>query len=289
MLVVPAPNKSACMSTFRHIPSRRAIPAALALGMLMSILPAGMTFAADRAPALDSAEWAVLREINRVRENHGIAGVRMAGRVRGVALDRSQSMKRQNYFDHVSPSGVDAGDMLRGRDIPHRYWSEIIGWTVGMNLDQGAGWMVDWWKNSPVHRNIMLSATYNYAGVGIVVDDGKILWTVVFVNQADHTPPIARLFSAASVSDRGLLAASTSTTVRWWGRDRRLSVRTSGLNSFTVQHRRAGGRWWTVRKRTTARQLTMNLRSGAHYFRIKARDNRGNVGRWKGPIRVDVP
>jgi uncharacterized protein YkwD len=276
------------MSTYRHILTR-AVPAALALGMLMSILPAGMTFAADRAPALERAEWDVLREINRVRNNHGVGDVRMAGRVRGVALDRSQSMKRQDYFDHVSPSGVDAGDMLRGRDIGHRYWSEIIGWTVGLDLDIGARWMVDWWKNSPVHRNIMLSARYNYAGVGLTVENGKVLWTVVFVNQADHTPPMAGLYSAARASTRGLLSASRTTTVRWWGRDRRLSVRTAGLHSFTVQHRRPGGRWHTVRSRTTARQLTMALPPGSHFFRIKARDNRGNTGRWQGPLRVEVP
>ena len=277
------------MSTLRHILTRRAIPAALGVGMLMSILPAGMTFAADRSPAVERAEWAVLREINRVRNNHGLAGVRMAGGVRSVAHARSLSMKRQDYFDHVSPSGVDAGDILRARSIPNRYWSEIIGWTVGMELDRGARWMVDWWKNSPVHRNVMLSARYNYAGVGIVVDNGHVLWTVDFVNQADHTPPISGLFSAATVNDRGLLSASSTTTVRWWGRDRRLSVRTAGLDSFTVQHRTGGGRWHTVRSRTTARQLTMNLRSGTHYFRVKARDNRGNVGRWQGPLRVEVP
>lgn len=276
------------MPTYRHILTR-AIPAALATGMLMSILPAGMTFAADRAPALERAEWAVLHEINRVRNNHGIAGVRMAGRVRGVALDRSRSMKRQNYFDHVSPSGVDAGDMLRGRDIGHRYWSEIIGWTVGLDMDIGARWMVDWWKNSPVHRNVMLSATYNYAGVGITIENGRVLWTVVFVNQADHTPPMAGLYSASSVSARGLLSASNLTTVRWWGRDRRLSVRTAGLHSFTVQHRRPGGEWHTIRRGTKARQLTMRLSSGSHFFRVKARDNRGNTGRWQGPLRVEVP
>jgi cysteine-rich secretory family protein len=277
------------MSTFRRVLSRRAVPAALALGMLMSILPAGMTMASDRPDGVVAAEWDVLTEINRVRNNHGLTGLRMAGGVRGVALDRSQSMKRQDYFGHVSPGGVDAGDMLRARGIPHSYWGEVIGWTVGFDLDYGARWMVNWWKNSPVHRDLILTRRFNYAGVGIAIDAGKVLWTVVLANQPDHTPPITGLYSASSAGGRTLLSASSATTIRWWGRDRRLSVRTAGLDAFTVQHRRAGGRWHTVRRRTTARQATFDLSSGTHYFRIKARDNRGNVGRWRGPLTVVVP
>ena len=51
----------------------------------------------------------------------------------------------------------------------------------------------------------------------------------------------------------------------------------------------AGGNWRTVRKRTTSRQATFDLGSGTHYFRVKALDNRGNVGGWRGPLRVDIP
>jgi hypothetical protein len=198
-------------------------------------------------------------------------------------------MKRYDYFGHVSPSGNDAGDLLRARGIPFRYWGEVIGWTVGTDLQFGARWMVDWWKNSPVHRALLLSETFNYAGVGIVFDEGKILWTTVLVNQADHTPPIAGLVSSVSSSGSALLSASQSTTVRWWGRDRRLSVRTAGLHSFTVQQRKAGSNWHTVRRRTTSRQATFDLGSGTHFFRVKAVDNRGNAGAWRGPLRVDIP
>jgi uncharacterized protein YkwD len=275
------------MPTTRRILARR-LPAALAMGMLMSILPAGMTMASGQPEYVERAERAVLAEINRVRENHGVTGLRMAGGVRGVAGDRSASMKRLDYFGHVSPSGVDAGDMLRSRGIPHSYWGEVIGWTVNMDLETGARWMVDWWKDSPVHRQLILNGRFNYAGVGIALDGGKMLWTVVLANQPDHTPPITGLYSTVS-SSRSFLSSTQATTIRWWGWDRRLSVRTAGLDSFTVQHRRAGGRWHTVRRRTTGRQATFDLGSGTHQFRIRARDNRGNRGGWKGPLTVYVP
>jgi hypothetical protein len=234
------------------------------------------------------AEWSVLTEINRVRDNQGPAPLRMAGGLRAGAEGRALSMRRLDYFAHVSPGGVDAGDMLRARGVAHRSWSEVIGWTTNMDVEVGSRWMVDWWKNSPGHRAVILDRGYNYAGVGIVRDGDTVLWTVVVANQADHTPPITG-FYASSSSRQTLLASDRLTTVHWWGRDRRLSTRTSGLNSFTVQHRQQGGRWHTVRVRTTAKQASFDLPSGTHYFRIKARDNRGNVGGWRGPLQVVVP
>jgi hypothetical protein len=212
----------------------------------------------------------------------------MATGVRIVARDRSVSMRRLDYFGHVSPGGNDAADLMSSRGIGYRYWGEIIGWTVNMGLGEGARWMVDWWKDSPVHRDIMLSRAFNYAGVGIAQEGSTVLWTVVFVNQADHTPPVAALVRPAGSA--ALRVADTNrSVVRWWGRDRRLATRTAGLDSFTVQHRLPGGRWQTLLYRTTLRAATWNLRPGTHYFRVRARDNRGNVGRWQGPTRIFVP
>lgn len=254
--------------------------------MLLTLLPAA-TFAAPSSAVL-SAEWDVLEGINRVRAANDLAPLRMATGVRLVARERSASMRRLDYFDHVSPGGTDAGDLMRARGVSFRTWGEIIGWTVNSSLGEGARWMVDWWKGSPVHRQVMLSRDVNYAGVGIVVDGPTALWTVVFVNQADHTPPVASIVQPAGTAALRV-AESSRSLVRWWGRDRRLAVRTAGLDSFTVQHRLPGGRWQTLLHRTTQRQATWNLRPGTHFFRVRARDNRGNVGRWQGPTRVYVP
>jgi hypothetical protein len=255
--------------------------------MLLSILPAATMASEPAPPAVLSAEWAVLAEVNRVRDNQGLAQLRMAAGVREVARERSRSMKRLDYFAHVSPSGSDAGDLLGSRDIGLRLWGEAIGWTVYMDLDEGSRWMVDWWKNSPVHRDLMLSRRFNYVGVGIAQDGPKILWTLVFVNQADHTAPVAGVARPAGAAS--LTAATTEpTVVHWWGRDRPLALRTAGLDSFSIQHKVQGGRWQTVIERTTARQATWNLRPGVHAFRVRARDNLGNTGRWQTPTRIHV-
>ncbi len=193
-------------------------------------------------------------------------------------------MKNANYFSHVSPSGTTAGSMLRGRSISHAFWGEAIGWTNSMGLSSGARWMVDWWKGSSTHRRLMLRQDFNYAGIGISRDGGKTLWTIVFVNQRDHTPPIAELMGPAS---RTIASGDQRVTLRWSGKDRRLSTRTAGLKAFILQHKRSGGNWGVLRN-TTRRQGTFALTPGQHYFRIRAVDRRGNRGGWQRPLKVVV-
>jgi hypothetical protein len=230
----------------------------------------------------------VLSSMNEVRARYGLAPLRMAEGVRNVARDRSQSMQDQHYFDHVSPSGVTASTLLRRRGIGYRSWTENIGWTSYMDLTYAPEWMVSWWKDSPSHRRNMLSRDYNYAGVGITRQGAKILYTVVFVNQADHTPPRAGLVSAFSGISLASVTPTRSVTVRWFGADRRLATRTAGLAGFTVQYRAQGGHWKLLRKLTTARQLTTRLPKGMHFFRVRAADNVGNRSQWMRPLKVVV-
>jgi hypothetical protein len=271
--------------------------------MLMSILPA-VTMADAPPDSVLATEWDVLQEVNRVRDNQGLAPLRMAGEVREVARDRSRSMKRLNYFGHVSPAGEDAGDLLGSREIGYRMWGEVIGWTRYIDLQPGSNWMVDWWKRSPVHRDLMLSRQFNYAGVGIAQDGSLTLWTIVFVNQADHTAPVAAVshpkpadtfaptaaVAAEQVGPVGAVrtSADSRVTVRWWGRDRKLSTRTAGLQSFALQHRVPGDGWKVVKTGTTDRKASFELRPGMHAFRVRARDKVGNTGSWSPAVRILV-
>ncbi len=277
------------MPTFRPSPIRRAATAALAGAMLLTLLPAASTLAAtDAPPEVRAAEWKVLAQMNRLRANHGLKPLRMAGGVRLVARERSRSMKNLSYFSHTSPAGVDAGDLLRQRSVQNHFWGENIGWTKFVNLDDGPRAMVDWWKDSPGHRYNMLYKDYNYAGVGIAKDGAETFYTIVFANQRDHTPPVAGLISSGD----GISVAATSgprpVTIRWWGKDRPLSARTAGLRGFNLQYRRGDGDWRTLRALTTTRQLTTELTRGSHTFRIRAVDNKGNRGAWMRPLTVNV-
>jgi hypothetical protein len=265
--------------------------------MLMSILPAATMAETPPPEAALATEWDVLAEVNRVRSNHGLAALRMAEGVREVARERSRSMKRLNYFAHVAPGGTDAAALLNQSDIDWRYWGEVIGWTRNLAIGDGTRWMVDWWMESPPHRDLLLSDNFNYAGVGIAQDGDLILWTIVFVNQADHTAPVAGLVkkgraargSTFTSGERVQMATGANTLIRWWGRDQKLATRTSGLQSFALQHKMRGGRWDTVLAPTTKRQAIWDLRTGVHVFRVRARDRAGNTGAWRRPLWVVVP
>jgi len=268
----------------------RVVPAALVMAMLLSIVPAATMGAAGQPPIqIQAAEWRVLKQVNQVRARHHLAPLRMAPRARDVAQDRSSSMRNQGYFGHVSPSGLTAGKMLSYRRVRYSYWGEAIGWTVYFPLGQGADWMVNWWKNSPSHRSLILSKRFNYAGVGVVRRGVKTWYTIVFTNQADHTPPVAgirRVYSGLAVAAVG--SAPRGVAVRWWGRDPRLATRTAGMGRFTVMFKREGGRWRTIYRDTRKRHVRMNLPPGRYRFVVRARDRAGNWGGWQRPLIVNV-
>ena len=135
-----------------------------------------------RSDAVVATEWSVLAEVNRLRRGHGLDPLRMATPVSEVARDRVASMKRLDYFAHTSPGGRDAGDLLGSQRVRHRMWGEVIGRTRRMSLEAGSLWMIDWWKRSPVHRGLILSARFEAAGVGVTRDGSQTLWTIVFVS-----------------------------------------------------------------------------------------------------------
>ena len=281
------------MPTFGSIPIRRAATAALAGAMLITLLPAASMASVSDAPAVvKAAEWRVLSEMNHFRARRGLEPLRMANGVRLVARDRSRSMKRQHYFSHTSPSGVDAAAMMNRRGISHGVWGENIGAIRNMRVDTAVEWMVDAWARSPGHRYNMLYPGFNYVGIGVArAGDylgAELFFTVVFVNQRDHTAPKAALAHSGSGISVASEAAKRRVTVRWWGGDRRLATRTAGLKGFTVQYRPVDGKWRTIRKNTRQRSATVALPDGTHWFRVRAVDRRGNRSAWQRPLRVTV-
>jgi hypothetical protein len=137
--------------------------------------------------------------------------------------------------------------------------------------------------HSQGHHDLIVSTTFNYAGVGVAMDGGTSYWTVVFIQGPDRTAPSASITSVSSA--RGSRAAR----VRWDGADRRLATLTSGLATFDLQRRRAAGSWVTVRSRVGGTSATVHGSRGVRYqFRVRARDAAGNVGAWSSARSVTI-
>ena len=275
------------MLSLRTISIRRATTAALAGAMILSLLPAATLGASQPPRPARQAEWQILSLMNHYRAQHGLAPLRMARRVQNVARDRSTDMRDRNYFDHASPSGVGAADMLDRRGIQYFGGSENIGRMSFIGWDDSTRIMVDAWKGSSGHRANLLSKDVNYVGIGAARSNSVALYTMVFVSQRDHTAPASGMVA----SQTGISVASEtgrkSVTIRWWGRDRALQQRTAGIRGFTVQKQTPSG-WRTLRRNTLTRSLTIDLAQGTHKFRVRAVDKRGNAGSWRRPLTVTV-
>jgi uncharacterized protein YkwD len=138
------------------------------VGLWVVASPAG---ASSQRPAasLSSLEQGVLADINSLREQHGLAPLRLSTRLSAAARQHSTEMAARGYFSHDSANG-SSFDKRIARYYPiggSHYWS------VGENLlwsspDVDAGGALDMWWNSPEHRKNMLTARWREIGLSAV-------------------------------------------------------------------------------------------------------------------------
>jgi hypothetical protein len=103
---------------------------------------------------------------------------------------------------------------------------------------------------------------------------GNVLRTTV---ASDTTPPTVLDVKSAPRSGAIVGTSTTPVTVSWVAAD----PHGSGVASYDVAWSVAGGPWSTVASATTVRRFNAVLRPGRDYrFRVRARDNAGNLGRW---------
>jgi uncharacterized protein YkwD len=106
-----------------------------------------------------SQETAVLREMNRVRAQHGLPALRVDPRLQAAARSHSREMIASNVFEH----GDFAGRIRRFRVVFH-IAGENIAWgngSYGTPRSIVAGWMA-----SPPHRENLLRRSFTRVGVG---------------------------------------------------------------------------------------------------------------------------
>jgi uncharacterized protein YkwD len=258
-------------------------------GRLLSVAALSLLICAVWAPAsvaaadytIPQAEMAMLNALNADRVAVGLVPVQMDSRLMAIARGRSVDMATKHYFSHTQPDGQKVFSILTANAVKWYSAGEIIAWNNASTLTASTVGANNQWLNSPGHKAIVVSTTFNYVGVGLAIDatNGHRIWTAVYIKGPDRTGAVA--------TARTPLVANSSTvgmrrvTLNWSGADVPLQVLTSGLDSFTVQRRADGGTWATVLSGTTALALTQDLATGhAYEFRVAARDKAGNTGAW---------
>ena len=264
------------MSTNR--PSRVAV--LLVLGLLASFFVAPATAAAADPMTISQAELAMVNALNVDRTTRGLVPVRVDSRLMAIARGRSADMVAKDYFAHQQPDGRYVFDILTAKKINWYGAGEIIAWNNYPTLETSVAAANNQWLNSPGHKAIVVSTTYNYVGVGLALGtNGKKLWTAVYMKGPDLTGAKAK--AATPTIAAGATSASKRVTVTWSGGDVPLQVLTSGFHSYQVQRRVDGGDWKIVWIGTTRKSMTLDLATNHTYeFRVAARDNAGNWGAW---------
>ena len=123
--------------------------------VLLTLVPAAS--ASSRRSTAD-----LLRlEVNRVRAEHGLPGVSLSSTLDSAARRHSDEMAGNGVLTHRSPDGSSMAQRLAR-----------VGWrghAAGENIAvaRRAEAVVRLWLESPPHRAILLSDTYDSIGIGI--------------------------------------------------------------------------------------------------------------------------
>lgn len=105
----------------------------------------------------------IIRLANEAREGKGLSSLEENAKLSLSARKKAEHMKKNDYFDHVSPNGLQPW-----------YFAEKVEYnykTFGENLAEGyfsAQSVHEGWMNSPGHRENIMSEKFEEMGVAIV-------------------------------------------------------------------------------------------------------------------------
>jgi hypothetical protein len=118
--------------------------------------------------ATDITPVNLLTLTNQQRTANGLAPLRLDARLNQSATLKASNMFSENYWAHVSPSGIQPWYWFQQAGYNYSYAGE----NLAKDFDTSAG-TVDGWMNSPGHRANILNAYYT--DVGFAVQNGTLV------------------------------------------------------------------------------------------------------------------
>ena len=104
----------------------------------------------------------------------------------GIARARASDMAAKNYLAHAAPNGDTSASLLMKQDAK---WQGLLGENLaaqhytkegGVVVDDFAKRFLDEWLKSPAHRDNMIFANYDHAGVGAAVNGDTVYVAMLF-------------------------------------------------------------------------------------------------------------
>jgi uncharacterized protein YkwD len=103
-----------------------------------------------------------------------------------IARARASDMAAKNYLAHAAPNGDTSASLLMAQD---EQWQGLLGENLaaqhytklgGVTVNEFAQRFLDEWLKSPPHRDNMVFANYDHAGVGAAVNGDTVYVAVLF-------------------------------------------------------------------------------------------------------------
>lgn len=134
------------------------------------------SFAAHYTTASPSAQEQIAANLlNSDRARYGLAPLELDGELCRLARLKSEDMRDNGYFAHVSPTYGDVRQMLDAFGYAYAGAAENIAHHATVDKAQAA------FLSSPGHRRNLLARSYTRVGVGVAFDaKGFIYLTQIF-------------------------------------------------------------------------------------------------------------
>jgi uncharacterized protein YkwD len=136
--------------------------------------------AKDDSQTVDSSRLSIagiFTQTNKERADRSVGILRLNNKLNAAAERKLQDMFTNQYFEHVSPSGVHVSDLVREAE----YEYIVVGENLALGNFGGDVPVVTAWMNSPGHRANILDTRFSEIGiaVGKGMYKGKEQWLAV--------------------------------------------------------------------------------------------------------------
>jgi uncharacterized protein YkwD len=165
--IISAVRRAALMMLVAALLMPAAALAMSAKGKSRSCAYANLRPTSTNAARIDTATLCL---IDRVRLTYRLRALHANRELQSVANAKTTSMVSRDYFSDNSPSGQSPAALIAaipyGAHASSLSTAQDLGW--GTLADATPTGIVTAWMHSPPHREIILTATFRDAGVGVV-------------------------------------------------------------------------------------------------------------------------
>jgi uncharacterized protein YkwD len=125
----------------------------------------------------DLSVQGIISDTNKERALQGLPNLNVSDKLNQSAEFKLQDMFKNQYFEHVSPSGQSVSDVVRQTGYDYI----VVGENLALGVFGGDQQVVDAWMASPGHKRNILDPRYQDIGlaVGKGLYQGRTQWLIV--------------------------------------------------------------------------------------------------------------